>query len=86
MKKAEQHDPSGCFLIEGELGWGMHEELAAVKYSQLIAWLKFGSVKSIGMKRDGPSFYCSVFWALALVDNGSWFANEDSSFGKTRLD
>ena len=56
-----------------------------VEYSQLVAWLGFDSVKSVGMKNDGSSFYGSVFSALALVENGSWIVDEDSSFGETRL-
>ena len=56
-----------------------------VGYPQLVAWLGFDSVKSVGMKNDGSSFYCSAFSTLALVENGSWIVDADSSFGETRL-
>jgi len=61
------------------------EELLVVEYPQLVEWLGFDSVKSVGVKNDGSSFYRSAFSALALVENGSWIVDEDSSFGETRL-
>ena len=56
-----------------------------VEYPQLVAWPEFDSVKPVGVKNDGSSFYCSAFSALALVENGSWIVDEDLRFGETRL-
>ena len=56
-----------------------------VEYPQLVAWLESDSVEPVSVKNDGYSFYCSTFSTIALVDNGSWFVDEDSRFGKTRL-
>ena len=73
-----------AFQLGGaELGGA--QELAVVEYPQLVAWLEFDSVKSVGVKNDGSSFYCSAFSTLALAKNGSWIVDEDSSFGTTRL-
>ena len=56
-----------------------------VEYPQLVAWLASDSVEPVGVKNDGSSFYYSAFSTLALADSGSWFVDEDSNFGKTRL-
>ena len=56
-----------------------------LEYPQLVAWLEFDLVKSVGVKNDCSSFYCLAFSTIALVNSRSWVVNEDSSFGKTRL-
>ena len=44
-----------------------------VEYPQLVTWLEFDSVKSVGVKNDDSSFYCLTFSTFAFADNGSWF-------------
>ena len=56
-----------------------------VEYPQLVAWLESDLMEPVGVKNNGSSFYCSAFSTLALADDGSWFVDEDLSFGKTRL-